>query len=197
MRKNSLSSGVAAAAAAVLLGLGTSAVQAGGHDKPGGSMSTTATRTATVTKIDAKDRWITLKLADGTLVDLQAGPAVKNFAQIKVGDEVVASQEGTVTIEVLPAGQAAPNVTGGSSIVGAPEGAKPMGIVVDTTVVSGTVTDINYDQRLVTLLGPAGNSRTFQVGPEATKFGAVKKGDVVVVTLKTATSIEVKAPAKK
>ena len=72
-----------------------------------------------------------------------------------------------------------------------------MGIVVDTTVVSGTVTDIDYDQRLVTLLGPAGNSRTLQVGPGATKFGAVKKGDVVVVTLKTATSIEVKAPAKK
>ena len=120
MIKNSLSSSVAAAAAAVLLGLGAPAVLAGAHDKPGGSVSASDTRTATVTKVDAKDRWITLKLADGSIVDVQAGPAVKNFAQIKVGDEVVASQEGTVTIEVLPAGQAAPNVSGGSAIVGAP-----------------------------------------------------------------------------
>lgn len=177
--------------------LGAAPVMAAAHDKPGGSVSASATRTATVTKVDAKDRWITLKLADGSLVDVQAGPAVKNFAQIKVGDQVVASQEDTVTIEVVPAGQAAPNVTGGSSIVTAPQGAKPMGIVVDTTVVSGTVTDIDYDQRLVTLQGPAGNSRTLQVGPAATKFGSVKKGDVVVLTIKTATSIEVTAPAKK
>jgi hypothetical protein len=197
MRQTRVSNNVAAAAAAVLLGLGAPAVLAGAHDKPGGSVSAGATRTATVTKVDAKDRWVTLKLEDGSLIDVQAGPAVKNFPQIKVGDQVVASQQDTVTIEVLPAGQAAPNVTGGSSIVTAPKGAKPMGVEVDTTVVSGTVTDIDYDQRLVTLQGPAGNSRTLQVGPGATKFGAVKKGDVVVLTLKTATSIEVKAPAKK
>lgn len=192
-----LASLLSAAALAAFATLGTAPVLAGAHDKPGGSVSAGVTRTATVTKVDAKDRWVTLKLEDGTLVDVQAGPAVKNFAQIKVGDQVVASQEDTVTIEVLPAGQAAPNVTGGSSIVSAPQGAKPMGVEVDTTVVSGTVTDIDYDERLVTLQGPAGNSRTLQVGPGATKFGAVKKGDVVVLTLKTATSIEVKAPAGK
>ncbi|MDH5256269.1 MAG: hypothetical protein OEW72_10175 [Gammaproteobacteria bacterium] len=195
--KNKLVSLLPAAAAVALLTLGASPLMAADQGKPAGSVSTSVTRTATVTKIDAKDRWITLKLADGSLVDVQAGPTVKNFAQIKVGDQVVASQEQTVTIEVLPAGQAAPNVTGGSSVVGSPMGAKPMGIVVDTTVVSGTVTAIDYQQRLVTLQGPAGNSRTLQVGPAAKKFDQVKKGDVVVLTLKTATAIEVKAPAKK
>ena len=177
--------------------LGAAPVMAGAHDKPGGSVSASVTRTATVTKIDKKDRWITLKLEDGSLVDVQAGPAVKNFDQIKVGDQVIAQAEDTVTIEVVPAGQAAPNVTGGSSMVSAPKGAKPMGVVVDTVVVSGKVTAIDYATRTVTLVGPEGNSRTFQVGPEAKKFAAVKQGDVVVVTLKSATSLQVVTPAKK
>lgn len=164
---------------------------------PGGSVSASTTRTATVTKIDQKDRWVTLKLADGTLVDVQAGPVVKNFAQIKVGDTVEANQQDTVTIEVVPAGQAAPNVTGGTAVVGAPAGTKPMGIMVDTMVITGSVTAINYAKRTVTLVGPEGNSRTIQVGPAAKKFDAVKKGDNVVVTLKSATTIEVKAPTKK
>ena len=163
---------------------------------PGGSISASTTRTATVTKIDQKDRWITLKLKDGTLVDVQAGPAVKNFPQIKVGDKVVANQQDTVTIEVVPAGQAAPNVTGGTAIVTAPAGTKPMGIMVDTTVITGAVTAIDYDKRTVTLLGPEGNSRTLEVGPAAKKFNAVKKGDNVVLTLKSSTTIEVMAPAK-
>ena len=166
------------------------------QDKPSGSVSASTTRTATVVKIDAKDHWVTLKLADGNLLDVQASPAVKNFAQIKVGDRVSATQEDTLSIEVVPAGQAAPNVSSGSAVVSAPLGAKPMGIVVDTTVISGTVTAIDYDKRLVTLQGPAGNSHTFAVGPAAKKFKMVKKGDVVVVTVKTATTIEVLPPAK-
>jgi hypothetical protein len=97
----------------------------------------------------------------------------------------------------VPAGQAAPNVTGGSAVVSAPKGAKPMGVVVDTVVVSGKVTAIDYDARTVTLVGPEGNSRTFKVGPEARKFADVKQGDVVVVTLKSATSLQVVTPARK
>jgi len=183
-------------AAVALATLSASPVMAAAHDKPGGSISASTTRTATVTKIDSKDRWITLKLADGTLVDVQAGPAVKNFPQIKVGDKVAASQQDTVTIEVVPAGQAAPNVTGGTAVVTAPAGTRPMGVMVDTTVITGAVTAIDYAKRTVTLVGPEGNSRTLEVGPAATKFNAVKKGDNVVLTLKSSTTIEVMAPAK-
>ncbi len=177
--------------------LGAVPAMAADQGMPSRTVSASVTRTSTVTKIDKKDRWITLRLEDGSLVDVQAGPAVKNFDQIKVGDQVIAEAQDTVTIEVVPAGQAAPNITGGSSVVTAPKGAKPMGIVVDTVVVSGKVTAIDYGARTVTLVGPEGNSRTFQVGPEATKFDAVKQGDVVVITLKSATSLQVVTPTKK
>jgi len=194
--KNQLVSLLAATAVFALAVLGAAPAVAAAHDKPGRTVSASVTRTSTVTKIDKKDRWVTLKLEDGSLVDVQAGPAVKNFDQIKVGDQLIAQAQDTVTIEVVPAGQAAPNVTGGSSLVTAPKGAKPMGVVVDTVVVSGKVTAIDYDARTVTLVGPEGNSRTFKVGPEAQKFGAVKQGDVVVVTLKSATSLQVVTPAR-
>jgi hypothetical protein len=135
-------------------------------------------------------------LANGALIDVQAGPQVKNFDQIKVGDRVSATQEDTVSVVVVPPGQAAPNVSSGSSTVTAPLGAKPMGVQVDTTTFSGEVTAVDYGKRLVTLKGPQGNSHTFKVSPAAKKFKNVKKGDVVVVTVKSATTIEVLPPAK-
>jgi hypothetical protein len=186
-------SAVIVTASALLTG---AVLPAAAQDKPSGTVTATETRTATVEKIDAKDRWVTLKLKDGTLVDVQAGPAVKNFAQIKVGDKVVATQTDTVSVEVVPAGQAAPNVSGGSATVSAPLGAKPMGVQVDTVVVSGKVTAIDQAKRTVTLQGPEGNSRTFDVGKAVKKFHAVKVGDVVVITLKSATAIDVQSPGK-
>ncbi len=197
--KNYFASLISTSAAVVLATLSAAPVlaQQAQTDKPAGMATASMTRTATVTHIDKQDRWVTLKLADGRLVDIQAGPAVKNFDQIKVGDIVTATQDDTVTIEVLPAGQAAPNVSGGTAAVGAPLGDKPMGVIVDKTVVSGKVTAIDYDQRLVTLQGPAGNSHTIEVGPGVQKFKAMKQGDNVVMTLKTATTIEVTSPTKK
>jgi hypothetical protein len=164
---------------------------------PGGSVSITGTITATVTAVDQKDRWVTLKRADGSLVDIQVGPEAKNFPQIRVGDQVTAQHQETVDITVIPAGQAAPNVSAGSSLVTAPAGSKPLAVQVDTAVITGQVTAIDYDDRLVTLLGPLGNSRTLVVGPAARRFNEVKVGDNVQLTLKSSTMIEVTAPAKK
>lgn len=187
---------IALSAAAVLATMTGPPAFSDTEDKPAATATASETHTATVTKIDAQDRWVTLKLANGALIDVQAGPQVKNFAQIKVGDRVSATQEDTVSVVVVPAGQAAPNVSSGSSTVTAPLGEKPMGVQVDTVTFSGEVTAVDYDKRLVTLKGPKGNSHTFEVSPAAKKFKNVKKGDVVVVTVKSATTIEVLPPAK-
>ena len=45
--------------------------------------------TATITAIDAKSRAITLKGPQGNEKTVVAGPEVKNFAQMKVGDQVL------------------------------------------------------------------------------------------------------------
>jgi hypothetical protein len=186
---------VSAAALLALTSLGA-ARTAVAQDKPGGSATASLTHTATVTQIDAKDRWVTLKMDDGSMLDVQAGPEVKNFAQIKVKDRVSFTQQDTVTVEVVPAGQAAPTVSSGSAVTTAPLGAKPMAVKVDTTVVSGAVTAIDYAKRLVTVKGPEGNSHTLEVGPGAKKFSSLKVGDVIVITVKSASTIQVMSPGK-
>lgn len=165
-------------------------------DKPAGMIAASATLTATVTKVDAKDRWVTLKRADGSTFDVQAGPEVKNFAQIKVGDKVTASLDETVAIAVVSGDAAPPMASSGSTTTGAPLGSKPMGVEVDLVTLSGKVTAIDYQKRLVTLVGPQGNSHTVQVGPAVQRFDSIKQGDQVVVNVKRVTTIEVAAPGK-
>ena len=46
------------------------------------------TETGTVEAIEATTRTVTLKKPDGTFVTTVAGPDIKRFAEIKVGDKV-------------------------------------------------------------------------------------------------------------
>lgn len=189
---------IAGAASAVLLGglASMAALAQSPAGKPAGMIAASTTLTATVTKVDAKDRWVTLKLADGTTFDVQAGPQVKNFAQIKVGDTVTASQDETVAIAVVSGDAAPPMASSGSTTTGAPLGAKPMGVEVDLVTLSGKVTAIDYGKRLVTIVGPQGNSNTVQVGPAVQRFDNIKQGDQVVLNVKRVTTIQVTAPGK-
>ena len=75
----------AALAAPVAAQTGTAVVGKG----PGmAGAAQTVKVTATITAIDAKTRDITLKGPQGNEVTVTAGPEVKNFAQMKVGDQV-------------------------------------------------------------------------------------------------------------
>ena len=63
------------------------------------------TETAIVESIDAKTRTITLKRPDGTFVGTVAGPEVKRFAEIKVGDKVSAKYYENVVLRLLTPGE--------------------------------------------------------------------------------------------
>ena len=56
---------------------------------------------AVVTKVDSKTRTVTLKDKDGTLTNFVAGPEIKNFPQIKVGDRLTVTHELAVAIELV------------------------------------------------------------------------------------------------
>ncbi|NCZ78899.1 MAG: hypothetical protein EBY02_07380, partial [Burkholderiaceae bacterium] len=55
---------------------------------------------AVVTKVDSKTRTVTLKDKDGTVTNFVAGPEIKNFPQIKVGDRLTVTHELAVVIEL-------------------------------------------------------------------------------------------------
>ena len=56
--------------------------------------------TATVVAINTATRTVTLKRADGHLVEVVCGDEVKNFAQISVGDNVKVSYQEALTLEL-------------------------------------------------------------------------------------------------
>jgi hypothetical protein len=190
---------VLAAAIAVFAGsaLAEEKAAAPAADKPGGIAVQTTTTTSTVTAIDYKARTFTLKGEDGNSVTLNAGPEVKNFAQLKKGDTVTVETVESIGIFVTPKGQVAPSAGKTEYLQTAKPGQKPGMVAVKTETVTATVTAIDYNTRVVTLKGPAGNTRTVKVGPEAKRLNEVKVGDEVTVTLTVGTAVAVTTPQKK
>ena len=58
-------------------------------EKVGAVSVATMESTATIYAIDYEKRTGTLKLADGATETFNAGPEVKNFDQVKVGDQAI------------------------------------------------------------------------------------------------------------
>jgi hypothetical protein len=59
---------------------------------------------AQVVALDAADRGLTLRREDGEMLELQVGPAVRNYEQIAVGDTLRVRYEESLAVEKLPAG---------------------------------------------------------------------------------------------
>jgi Cu/Ag efflux protein CusF len=166
-------------------------------DKPGAIAVSTKSVTAKVTAIDYKTRKVTLQGKDGESVELVVGPEAKNFDQVKKGDEVTFEYLESVAVVVTPKGATPPAAGQAAYVETAKPGEKPHGRAVQTTTITATVEAIDYKARTVTLKGPAGNVRTFTVGPEAKRFDEVKKGDQVTLNVTEAVAISVSKPEKK
>ena len=67
---------------------------------PAAAVATSIRGVSTIEKIDAKTREVTLKREDGSLVTIVAGEEVRNFAQMKVGDNVRAVYIESISIQV-------------------------------------------------------------------------------------------------
>jgi hypothetical protein len=136
---------------------------------------------------------VTLKGSKGKIVTIKAGPEVKNFDQIHVGDVLTARYLESVALMVRKAGDA-PSVSESRTVEVAPKGQKPAARIVETKEVTATVEAIDYATRTVTLRGPEGNARTIKVDPSVKRLNEVKKGDQVVARYTEGLAISVKTP---
>src|SRR6266581_4726615 len=104
MQKLLVALGFAAVAAlGVPAGAQTGAVVAG--KAPGMvGVAQTVKVTATITAIDKATRDVTLKGPQGNEITVTAGPEVKNFANMKVGDQVNAEYVEALTLELKKGG---------------------------------------------------------------------------------------------
>jgi hypothetical protein len=99
----------------------------------------TESETAQVVAVDAATRTVTLKAATGETVDVVAGDAVRNFAQIKLGDNVVAVIERSLTYIVSPRGPKLPPAARLDQAGRTAPGAKPGAAVARSTAITATL----------------------------------------------------------
>lgn len=148
--------------------------------------------TATVQSVDADDRTVVLLHSDGSTTSYKCGPEVRNFNQIKVGDQVTATVAESVAIALVKGG-AAPAAGATSAIVRAPLGAKPSGKRVDTMGFTAKIISVDTTNRKVTLQTLNGENQTVEVGSNV-DLTQVSTGDDVAVQVTRAFAISVTSP---
>ncbi len=152
------------------------------------------TGTATVQSINADDRTVVLQHPDGSLTTYECGPEVRNFDQIKVGDQVTATVAESVAIGLMEGGGMPMGAGTSSAIVRAPLGAKPAAKAVDTIGFTAKIVSVDTQNREVTLQTADGQKQTVKVGPDI-NLANVNPGDDVGVRVTRAFAIAVTAPA--
>jgi hypothetical protein len=160
--------------------------------EPGAIAVMVATATATVQSVDTAKRTVELKMPDGKVKTFKLGKEVRNFDQIKVGDQVKTTYVDELTVFLRKA-DVPPSSEEVTNVMLAPKGAKPGVIAADTTQMSAKIMAVDAKKRTVTLMGPEGNSKTLKVAKTVNLKG-VKKGDDVVVRYTEALAILVEKP---
>ncbi len=150
---------------------------------------------AKVTKVDKKNRKVTVKRADGHSVTLDLGPEVKNLDQIDPGDDVKVQYYESVAFDVKVPGKAEPGVTVIGGADAAEEGAKPSAMGAQMVTVTSTIEAIGKDPLSVTLKGPEGGTRKIRV-KNPKYLENVEVGDLVEMIYTQAVAVSVEETTK-
>ncbi len=143
-------------------------------------------RAATVSAIDRAQRLVTLRGPEGGELTVQAGPEVRNFAQIEVGDIVSLSYEQYYSAKRISPDEAPQfSAAGASGVARAEEGERP-GVAfgaIDTLVVM--IESIGPEGRTATFITADGALQAIYVRREQSRAFArtLKAGDLVQLTV--------------
>ena len=146
--------------------------------------------TAIVTAIDKGTRTVTLKGSQGRVLDVVAGEEVRNFDQIRVGDNLIVQYVEALTLE-LKKSQATPGATVSDAAVRAAPGQRPAGVVGREIVVLADVVAVDQAKSTISLKGPRGNVMDLKIQNQD-HFKVVKQGDRVEAVYTEAMAIAVK-----
>jgi Cu/Ag efflux protein CusF len=188
---------IALAAAVAVAGTAvaqTGAVVAGTAPGKGG-VAEVVKLTAAVTAIDKATRDVTLKGPQGNEVTLTAGPEVKNFDQIKVGDQVNVEYVQALTLELKKGGGLVVARTEQKGAVAAKPGEKPAGAMGRQVTIVADVVAVDAAKQSITLKGPKQTVEMRIQDPE--QFKRIAKGDQVEATYTQAVAMALVPAAKK
>jgi Cu/Ag efflux protein CusF len=158
------------------------------------AVADTVRATATVTAIDKAKRLVELKGADGETFVVQAGPDVKNFDQIKVGDVVVASYVEALTLELKKGGGGIRERIERENAVAAQPGQMPGAAAGRQVTVIADVIAVDTAKQTVRVKGPKRTVTLKVRDPNQLKL--IKVGDQIEATFTEAVAIAVEPAAK-
>lgn len=148
-----------------------------------------------VTAIDRPTRRVTLKGPEGKVAEVIAGSEVRNFDQIRVGDQVVVRYIEALSLELRKATAGGPDITAAAAAARAEAGKRPGGAAAVQVTAVADVIGVDPANMIITLQGPRGNIVDLRVqNPD--HFKVVKAGDQVEVTYTEAMALSVE-PARK
>lgn len=151
--------------------------------------------TASVQHIDKADRTVTVKGPQGNLLTVAAGPEVKNFDQIKVGDNVALRYVEALSLELKKGGTAPVARKDREMAAVAKPGDKPAAGMGRQIHVTADVVAVDPATQKVTLRGPQRTVELKVRDPE--QFKLVKVGDQVEATYTEAVALAVEPVASK
>jgi hypothetical protein len=191
-------------AAAILAAVSTG-VLAQAPAAQGGTMTATAPGkgvaanvveiTASVQAVNKADRTVTIKGPRGRVETITAGPEVKNFDQIKVGDQVALRYIEALSLELKKGGTAPVTRTDSAMGATAKPGDMPAAGVGRQIHVTANVVAVDAATQTVSLKGPKQTVDIHVRDPE--QFKMVKVGDQVEATYTEAMALSVEPAAAK
>lgn len=158
---------------------------------PGGTIVDTYIETAKVTAVDKETRMVTLLPENGDQTTFYCGPEVRNFDQIHVDDTVTVMLTDQLTVAMADANTPLDGTA--TTVLLAPKGGMPGGILAQTTQFSVTLVGIDTLRHWATFRFPDGTLRTYVVRPDVS-LADRKLGEQVVVRATKAYAIWVKCP---
>lgn len=147
----------------------------------------------TVTKVDKEKRMVSFRGPQGGVSTLIVPADAQNLDQVKPGQQYRMKYVESVAVAISKGG--APAATSSEERKLAPKGAKPGGLIVRTTHLSGVIDAIDYAKRYVAVRGPKGNVVSLKVADDV-PLNELSAGDKISVTHTEALAIEMVAAKK-
>lgn len=144
----------------------------------------------TVTDVNKLRRTIKVKTEEGSVATIKIGKEVKNFDQVKKGDQVDINYN-QETVVALRKTAGPPSTRIGHALITPTKGAPPIAAEVATIETTAVIEDIDQNSRTVKLRAADGSTRTLKVGEEVQNLDEFKKGDQVAVRTTEGLAVEV------
>ena len=161
--------------------------------KPGASIAETVELQGIITAIDKNKRELTIKGGGGNELTFAAGPQIKNFRQIKIGDLVTMNYLAALGLELKKGGGRLRERIESEQVVATPPGEKPAAGKGRTVRVIADVTALDAAAGTITLRGPQ-RSVDLVILDKAI-LTDIRVGDQIAATYEEAMLVSITPPA--